>query len=667
MSTRFEPLVLADLDWLDGRPYSPLFDDIYFSAEDGLSESNHVFIEGNQLTSRWSNLPSDEDRSFVIAELGFGTGLNVLLAWKHFQQTAPSSARLHVFSAEKHPMSRDDLARSLALWPELSTQADALLAVYPTVLTPGCHTCVLEAGRVELTLMLGDALASFESLLVCGDAALEPHLRTWHVDAWFLDGFSPSKNPDIWSDALLVIVGLLSHSGTTLATFSAAGSVKRGLKAAGFVVSKQPGFGRKRDMMVGVFDTTPVVRLLRQTPWHVAHTTRRPEKQAIVLGAGLAGCSSASALARRGWQVTLVDAASDVGLGASGNHQAVLYPNLSAYSSTLSSFMLSSFLHAVRTYVPLIEEQRVKGRLTGVLQLAFNEKMRVSFARLAPWLMHYSALGRLVDSDEASHLAGITVRTGGLFIPQAGWIDSQDLCQTWARTPGINCVLNQAILGLHHEDGHWHVGGHHAPVLIIATGHQAASFPETQHLPFNAFRGQMTTVASGLRGLALQIPLCAEGHILPARDGRHWVGATYQAGRLDPACYVADDAENLDKLATFPVEPVWEPRVTGHWAGVRAVTPDYLPFVGPVADPLAFNQQFSALKAHAMQFIPFSGRYQPGLYVCAGFGSRGLSSIPLCADFLAASINQEPFGMSRAMIQSLSPARLLRRALTRSG
>jgi tRNA 5-methylaminomethyl-2-thiouridine biosynthesis bifunctional protein len=660
MSLPCEPLASPDLVWRDGLPYSLLFDDIYFSATQGLLEANHVFIEGNQLVWRWQLLPSDESCSFVIGELGFGTGLNALLAWSIFQRVAPPGAKLHVFSAEKHPLSRDELARCLALWPELSVEADALLAVYPTALTPGFHVCSLAEGRFQLTLMLGDALESFESLLVCGDAALERSLRTWTVDAWFLDGFSPAKNPAMWTPELFFTLGLLSAPGATASTFSAAGVVKRGLQSAGFHVIKSPGFGRKREMIRATFDRQLVSHQPRHIPWHVSGLPHVQDQRALVLGAGLAGCMTASALARRGWHVTIVDACAGVGMGASGNRQAVLFPTLSAHRQPLTMFMQSAFLFAARTYARLMQQHAIRGQLTGLLQLIDHEKIHPE------WLSHYPALGRWVDAKEASQLAGIWVETGGLFIPQAGWMDSRGLCQALIQSPQIECVFNQRMETMDYRAGQWHVGGQQAPVLIIATGDQTAAYPQTEHLPLKSIRGQMTSIASNQDTSMLNIPLCAEGHVSPAEAGRHWVGATYQPGGTNSHCLSIDDDENLKKWeAFFPLKSCEAPKVTGHWAGIRAATPDYLPLVGPVADVKGFNEQYQALKSHATTYISAPGVYQPGLYVCAGFGSRGLSSIPLCAEYLAASIHQEPFGMPRAMIQSISPARFLRRALTR--
>lgn len=664
MSVCFDSIIPAQLTWAGDVPYSLQFADIYFSIEHGLFETKHVFIDGNRLTERWKNL--NEDPFFVIAECGFGTGLNLLLAWKYFKEVAPKHAQLHFISAEKHPLSLDDLKRCLALWPELHIEAEGLLNAYPQALTPGFHHCVLEEGRVFLTLMLGDAGDMFDSLLLCKDDVLEPELRQWSVDAWFLDGFAPAKNPHMWSESLFTTMALLSNTTTTVATFSAAGHVRRGLQEAGFCVFKQSGYGKKHSMTVGFFEKMKTVpRASRCTPWHVPHVKQSShEKKAIVLGSGLAGCFTAHALAKRGWHVTVIEQASTLAEGASGNQQVVLYPNFSAFRAPLTTFMLSAFIHAVRVYKPWIDHKFIQGELNGILQLAWNDKATQHFLSLASWFKEYPSLGRLVDSIEASELTGIHLNDSGLFIPHAGWVNSPALCEFLVQSPLIKCVFNQRIDEIYFDD-HWHVGSHQAPVVVLATGFNATSLSQTEHLSLLPFKGQMTAVTPTSLSAHLKIPLCAKGHVLPEQQGTHWIGATYHPGHIDSVCNAFDDEKNMQTLAFLSADSIHEAKVHSHWAGVRAVTRDYLPLVGPVADCDLFNHTFSTLQSNAKRFIAHSGPHHPGLYLCAGFGSRGLTTIPLSAEYLAASIAREPFCLPRDMVQSIAPARFLIRSLTR--
>ncbi|MCH9756246.1 MAG: bifunctional tRNA (5-methylaminomethyl-2-thiouridine)(34)-methyltransferase MnmD/FAD-dependent 5-carboxymethylaminomethyl-2-thiouridine(34) oxidoreductase MnmC [Gammaproteobacteria bacterium] len=653
MSKPFEVIQPAKITWRDGAPYAPQFDDIYFSGTHGLEESQYVFIDGNDLIPRYQAL--GEADTFVIGELGFGTGLNCLLAWQLFLEHAPFGAKLVIYSAEKHPLTHDDLVKSLNLWPMLMREAELLVDVYP-VLTPGMHTLQFDEGRITLNLMLADALESFKSLLVCGKAGLEAELRSWQVDAWFLDGFSPVKNAVLWSSELFNILGILSGKGTTVATFSAAGHVRRELETAGFVMSKRQGFGQKRHCLQGEFRAEHE-RLMSvvapQTPWAKALLVKPLQKQVIVVGAGLAGCFTAHALAARGLHVKLLDAAPTVAAGASGIAQAVLYPNLSGYSSPLVTWMLHAFLFATRTYAKWLKEDKICGELKGLLQFKFKRES------LTDWLNAYPALGALVDAQRASILAGINIDTEALFVPDAGWIDSRALCAFLVNTPGIEWQPNITVHELVYEKGCWHVAGFDAPVVVLANGGGAASFSETKHLPLELFRGQMTKIKSNIASNQLKLPLCGSGHVLPSDKGSHWMGASYHTEALNVMIDEKDNQDNLAKLVAFPVQDIWSHEAIGGWAGIRAKTPDYLPLLGPVPDTLAFQSRFSGLSKDGGLFIGEPGTYYPGLYVCAGFGSRGLTSVPLAAEYLASVICHEPTLLAQSIVKSIAPARFL--------
>jgi tRNA 5-methylaminomethyl-2-thiouridine biosynthesis bifunctional protein len=217
-----------------GAPKSKEFDDVYFSADDGLAESEYVFLDGNRLPRKWQ-----EEERFVICETGFGTGLNFLAAWKRFEETTQAHQQLDFISFEKHPLDAEEIALHLQPWREIfGGYLRRLLDVYPPDF-PGFHRVVLNE-RVTLTLVFDDVNLALPQLEGC-------------VDAWFLDGFKPSTNPDMWSDVVFEQMARLSREGTRVSTFTAAGKVRRGLEAAGFAVEKVQGFGRKRDMIIGRF------------------------------------------------------------------------------------------------------------------------------------------------------------------------------------------------------------------------------------------------------------------------------------------------------------------------------------------------------------------------------------------------------------------------------
>jgi tRNA 5-methylaminomethyl-2-thiouridine biosynthesis bifunctional protein len=653
------PIETADLHFREGLPFSTRFEDIYFCKENGLNEALTVFIEGNNLLERWP-LVTD---SFVIGETGFGCGLNFLLCWSLWLKSAPAHSRLHFISCEKFPLTREELKAALGLWPELTELALQLCENYP-LLTPGFHRLSFADGRVQLTLLLGDALTSFRELLISDEAILEAQLRNTFVDAWFLDGFSPRKNPSMWSLELCQVLAMLSKKGTTLATYSAAAAVKKNLQAAGFQVQKKKGFGPKRHRVIGQFEAqAPSPKRKGKTPWHWGIDKVPAQKKAIIIGAGLAGCYSAYALATRGWQITLLEAQDEAGLGASANPQAVLYPKLSAFQSPLTAFMLSAFLFAKKAYQPWVINDAI-GNLSGMLQLAYHEKEALALANLKEWLGFYPELGTLVDADEASRIAGIPLNAGGLFVPGSGWINSLALCQKLTQTQGIDFIPNTPVCEIAFDNGLWHAGAFHAEVLVIANGYSVRQFNLGDYLPIKTIRGQMTQFASNEASSTLRVPLCGDGHVVPAQNGVHAVGASYHLNSLDTANFAADEISNLAKLNQL-APLAWSDEIQGNWTGIRAATTDYLPLVGAVPDEVPFKVRFAPLATNSKRWVASAGSYREGLYLCTGFGSRGLTSIPLCAEHLASLINKEFSPLSTPMAKSLAPARFLIKEMSR--
>jgi tRNA 5-methylaminomethyl-2-thiouridine biosynthesis bifunctional protein len=664
VSHSFVPIKTADLEWRDNLPYSIEYDDIYHSTTSGIEQCRHVFIDGNDLMLRFSQLSEDLSRPFTIAETGFGTGLSFLTTWSLWEKVAPKTAQLHFISCEKNPLNVNDLKRALANWPELAPFTHELISKYP-LLTPGFHLLTFAEGQVQLTLMLGDAFSCFEQLLICKEAKLEAQLRGTCIDAWYLDGFTPGKNESMWSIELLQCIALLSKEGTTLATYTVASCVKAALIQVGFQLEKKEGFGPKRHMLTARFIQSLHGLKQKQTPWHVTTPVQYQDKKAVIIGAGLAGCYTAHALAARGWHVTLIEEHSESGKGASGNQQAVLFPKLSAYRSPLTQLMLQSFLYATTQYQAILKKYPI-GELNGALLLAHDEKESKAQQTLSAWLLEYPELAVLVDTNTASLLAGLPVKSQGLFIPNSGWIDSKALCAWLINNERISLISNKTIDSLNFYHNAWQIGGLETQVLILANGYKLKQFEQTQTLPLKSIRGQMTSIKTTHESVALKIPLSGEGHVLPQMNGYHSLGATYDLGSEQLSMRPEDDSINLFKLRQLTNQVDWSDEVVNNWVGVRASTPDYLPLVGPVAQQEAFERIFSGLKSDSNRWIAQSGPYYPGLYVCAGFGSRGLTTIPLCAQWLAGLINNELSILPRNLIQALSPARFIRRNIIRN-
>nr|WP_297461590.1 bifunctional tRNA (5-methylaminomethyl-2-thiouridine)(34)-methyltransferase MnmD/FAD-dependent 5-carboxymethylaminomethyl-2-thiouridine(34) oxidoreductase MnmC [uncultured Halomonas sp.] len=653
------PLVALDyatLNWqadASGEaPHSAVFEDVYFSRHDGRAETEHVFIHHNHLPERFAAWR--ETRPFVIGETGFGTGLNMLCAWACFDAQAPGSARLHLVSTEKYPLHRDDLKRALAAWPDLAERARALIAQWPEPVA-GVHRLVLSE-RVTLDLHYGDSAERLSRLEGC-------------VDAWFLDGFAPARNPDMWQPALFEAMAARSHPGATFATFTCAGFVKRGLKAAGFSWEKVAGTGRKREMLRGRIDTPPADASRQATPWFVPPPTR-PARHIAVIGAGLAGASAAEALARRGMAVTLIDREAP-GAGASGNRQGALYVKLAAETNLQSRCYLAGLLYT-RRWLARLDPERTLWDDCGVLQLAMSDR---EARRQARFLANHALPASVVEGVSAavaSQRAGVPLGHGGLDYPGAGWVRPAALCRRLAESRGI--VFRQAdVSGLAQAENGWRVemasgDALSADQIVIATAHRAKRFAPLAWLPIKPIRGQVSELRLPPGVPALQRVICAGGYAPPALDGMQSFGATFTPDDTAIELRGADHAANLAEFESML--PAYaaalreagcglDPSHLAGRAGLRAASPDKSPYAGPVPDAERWLKDYAPLARNARWQADTPGQHHAGLWISAAHGSRGLASAPLCAEVIASRICDEPLPLERELIDHLHPGRRL--------
>jgi len=645
----------AQIEWDEaGQPHSPPFDDVYFSRSGGLAETQAVFIQGNDLAARFAALKSGE--TLVIGETGFGTGLNFLCAWQLFEQVAAQGARLHFISAEKYPLSQADLTRALALWPSLKPFSDKLLDNWRGIYA-GFQRLVLANGRVLLDVLLGDAASCFAQL----DA---------QVDAWFLDGFTPAKNPALWSEALFAHIARLSSKQATFATFTSAGSVRRGLQAAGFEVHKVPGFSGKREMLRG--HLAKAAPMVWQPPWF-ARPPQVTGREVLVIGAGLAGCASAASLAARGYAVTVLERHGQIAAEGSGNPQGVLYFRPSPHDTPMSQWLLSGFGLTLR------QLQRLpRGRdweCCGVLQLPVRTKDAAQQQRLAEAFSDCGLL-KAVSREEAQALAGVKLASGGLFYPDGAWVRPPALCRALIYSPLIELKLHQDALHLQRTaNGLWQVRSDskllgEAPLLVLANATEAKRFTQTAPLPLKPIRGQLTTVEATEASAALKTVLCGEGYISPALRGVHSLGASFNFKRSDLSPSFAEQQENLERLREISPDLLARLALSPgetlkNRVALRCTAPDYLPLIGPLADFAEFARTYAPLSKNANKPLSEPCPWQHGLYVNTAHGARGLASTLLAGELLAAWINHEPLPVPRSVANACHPNRFALRRLIR--
>ena len=622
----------------EGLLYSGGFGDFYHSRDDALGQARAVFLAGNGLPQRWQGR-----ERFTILETGFGAGLNFLATWAAWREDARRSARLHFVSCELHPFTREDLALIHAAWPDLATLAAELRAQWPA-LAPGLHRLNLDDGRVTLTLHLGDAAEGLARI----DA---------RADALYLDGFAPAKNPALWSERIFHLLASLAAPGATLATWSVAGEVREGLRRAGFATEKAPGFGTKWQMLRG--------RLAREPRPLCAPLADTAGRHALVIGAGLAGCTVAERLAERGWAVELIDRAPAPATGASGNLAGVLRPLPSLDDNRMSRLTRAGSLYAWRR----IHQLQARGLALraddcGVLHLgrdtAQEAKMRAVVERLALPPAHL----RFVGVDEAAELAGCAVANGGWWFAGSGWVQPPSLCAASLEAAGgrVRGHFGQTVARFGYDGGAWHAHGPDgsaiasAPVAILAPGTGIAGF-EQASLPVVSARGQVSHLPAAADS-APRVVVCRGGYVSPAVDGLRCAGATFAVDDPDPGLRPEDHAENLQRLAAMlpgfaaAVGADLDPARLGGRVGFRPASPDRLPMIGALPLPLA-----DAAPARRLDELA----RQPGLYALSGYGARGLVWSALAAELLACALEGDPAPLERDLLEAIDPARFVLR------
>lgn len=680
----------ANIQWdNEGQPKSLQFDDVYFNTDSGIDESRYVFIKPSRLQQRWASLsPSiktPHGSTFTILETGFGTGLNFLLTWlewRQFQQKETGN-HLHYISIEKFPLSKEQLAKSLRLFPQIKAFSDPLIAEYP-LLIKGFHSLQFKDENLTLTLIFDDVNSALSQL-------------NGPIDAWYLDGFAPAKNPDMWSDYLYQSMAKLSHKNTSIATFTSAGDVRRGLSASGFKLNKVSGFGKKREMMYGTFIQSqgPLENTFESLkPW--LSPPKNPIKKIAIIGGGIAGCTTAYALARRGFSVTVFDT-NGIATEASGNPQGAMYAKLAAGEATHSNIYIQGYLQSLRW----LEQQLKPGDgwdNCGLIQLASTEKEAKRQEKFILNTDYPEQLLHSITKSQASEISGLTMNCGGLFFPKAGWVSPQRLCQELLKHPLIcfkETNINQltAIENTEEDsvniDNSWQLTtqkrGHseltqHYSHVVIACANKSQQLLPNSYLPTKSIRGQLTYLQADAHSpshsatQSLKTVLCGKGYIAPLNNGKLCLGASYNIKDDEPEMRLVDHQKNLGYLDDFGEEfKVLHQELNQQDAqrypgrtGFRCTTPDYLPMAGPLLDEDAFDIEFTAIRKNVARYPRQQAPFLSGLYLNIGHGSRGLTSAPLCAELIASYICGENFPVAKDHAEALLPGRFYIREMVRN-
>jgi tRNA 5-methylaminomethyl-2-thiouridine biosynthesis bifunctional protein len=596
----------AELEWQlrDGIeiPVSKQFGDVYFSTSNGLLESRHVFLQGNDLATRLPHLL--DQQCFCVAETGFGTGLNFLALWQLWQQLRPDNhSHLHFISVEKYPLTVADLSRALALWPELHALAEQLLAQYPLPLA-GCHRLYFAKERLSLDLWLGDAADCLPLI-----SSAQP------VNAWFLDGFAPSCNPELWQTQIFQHIMRLSGHATTFASFSVAGVLKRALSSYGVDISRPKGFGRKREMLKAIWNAPPLSAFSPLQP-------QIPPREVAIIGAGIAGLNCAWAFAQRGIHVTLYEQHQPLS-GASGNPLALLNPKLAPIEQVANHLMSCSWQYSLRFY-----RQFTAYRPLQVYQL--HEKNPDAAAALCQ--QYADHVYRWQASPLSPHAASL--------LTWAGALNPQQFAQQVLSHPRIQLKITKIVRleataeGVHLFDQQTHYPADEVMVCNALALNQLC--PEAVTL--KAIRGQVSVAPlhQPLSAQALNEAYSYGGYALGI-DAEHLLfGASFLPNQHTTEIRDSDQQHNFQLLAQALPTLSQQLTAPSHWqarAALRAQSPDYLPLVGRLQPQ------------------------QPRIHCLAGLGSKGFLFAPLCSEILLSQILGQPLPVPAALAALLRPYR----------
>lgn len=665
----------------DGSPYCQRFDDIYFDTKSGTEQSDYVFVQQNQITSRLLT-HSAKLETLTIAETGFGTGLNFLLTLVAYQQAQEKHGsalkNLHFISVEKYPLSKSQLSKSLACLPALKPVADELIKQYPEdEIKQGSEIfeCHFFDKKIKLTVIFDDAARGFSTLKT---------LKSGNVDAWYLDGFSPAKNPDMWSKELFIQIARLSKEQATLTTFTVAGMVKRQLRDIGFRLEKLPAPGKKAEMFFAVMQSNPTTRYGYQLRPRIT----KPQHVSII-GGGIASACVAYALTKRGIKVTLYCKDTNLAQGGSSNAIGALYPLLHQQTDDISHFYQQAFWRAKSLY----EEVSAAGfsfshQWCGLLESSYKEVLltrQQAFEQFNAWpkeLIHG------VNAEQASELANLPLAHGGLFMPNAGWISPPELTQalfnaakatnrlkimTDTHISKIKQIAKDSSLeAANTQQGkesftwrlHSNQGEFNASVLVVCAGADSLEIEQLKALPLSATRGQVSNMKTSPNITKLSTVICHKGYLTPHKDGIHCIGATFQKNDLSLTPREEDNEYNLTTLSKCLPELSetigWQTSdIASSKARLRCMSRDHLPLVGAVPNIAEHIKAYPHLAKDKNWRYSTPAPCIDSLYVVTGLGARGLCSAPLAADILAADLCNTPYPMNNHHLFNLSPNRFI--------
>lgn len=595
--------------------------------------TSHTALAQRRLASHTAII--NANKTITVGDLHFGAGIEFLALADAWLQRNPTDW-LHYIGIEQAPLQYEDIATLLNEHiPFLSSLQDEYLLQYPECVS-GMHRLIFHKAKITLTLCFGPQ-------------ALQLKRLNAQVNVWL--------NTELLSPAHFALLEPLSASGASIE----------------FTQIANPDWFEQR------FKTTPHTHIATvneprpakpSQPW-LLRNQLKTEKTVSIIGAGIAGCSAARALADRGWQVTVFEKSTQAGNDASGNPLAIIYPKLSPPLISDLHFQQQAYLFALTRFKQWQLKEQGIWQPCGVLWFIAGNQIREG-EKLAehPWPSH---LVRKVDSQEASHIAGIDIPFEALYFPSAGCLKPRDFCEFLLDHPNITTHFEHEVIALNQSDRDWHIKTHNGHIaqsanVIIANAYSAKLLSQTQSLTLTPVRGQIAKLDATDSSKALNSVLCYGGYLSPCINDKHCIGASFIPNDQHTDIRAHESTENRQALAQYLPDFAAHLANTDTWqarASLRCQTKDYLPVIGPLPDYEQFNMAYAGLKnGNARLNKPIANL--PGLYCQLAFGSKGFTTALLAAEVLCAELNNEPYPIAREVLDSLHPARIWVRDLKKN-
>jgi tRNA 5-methylaminomethyl-2-thiouridine biosynthesis bifunctional protein len=640
---------LSDFSWTEeGTLYSETYGDIYYHDGGGLEETEYVFVDGNNIRQRL------DCQRLVIGELGFGTGLNFLTTWKVWREHTGPKGRLIFITCEKHPLGQSFLKQAHKAFPEITEFSRLLCEKLPT-LSRGVHFLEFEEGQVSLLLMYGDVEEVYSKY-------------EGKIDAWYLDGFAPSKNPQMWAPEVMNQLAYHSHSETTLATYTAAGHVRRALADVGFEVKRVKGFGPKFHMTVGSYKAY-VKPFACTPPWFTTPVAPSELKTVAIIGSGLAGANMAYYLSRAGMEVTVIERGEEVATGASGNRWGMMFPLISRKIDRLGTFTKAGAAFFRNQLKDLKFDYR-QGLLEFLTSDTKGSRLHEALERFPKDYIN------LLSKQEVSERFGIAAPSDALYHEEAVTLSPKDYVKALFKATDCELMFKGEVNSFSQMENGWQLNTsleslntRNFDLLIVATAGGSDDFEQLETLPLRNTRGQVAYLDKENLNSLPNIGLNFVNYLVETYDDDYVLGATFQPDDTDEKIRESDTESLLQSLEeNFPgvlKSGVSADDLRGRVC-FRAMTKDYFPIVGPVAEIESYKTIFAGLKYGRPLSQYDAPVYHSGLYVLCGLGARGLSLAALSAAYLTRLICDEVSLLPVDHIAAIHPARFIVKELKKS-